>query len=157
MPSAAFPLLGFCHEMWGFSRTTWVLGFFARKLGFFEHNWGFFQKKDEIWDFAPHPPPPVVECSLSFIERGGQPLDVKNFDLHPPPGREFRTKGKDGTFGAWNTIIWYLSGVFWRGKTGVFWVFGGPELGFFSRRLVETLAACIFIHTATSTPKGWCT
>jgi hypothetical protein len=41
----AFPFLRFFHEIWGFSRRTWVWGFFRQKLGFFEHNWGIFPEK----------------------------------------------------------------------------------------------------------------
>ena len=69
----AFRLLDFFHEFWGFSRTTWILGFFGRKLRFFLTQLGFFLKKDEIWGF---------------------------FDKKDPPGREFRAEGKQGTFGA---------------------------------------------------------
>ena len=39
--------------------------------------------------------PPVA----SSARGGGQPLDGKNFDLHPPPGREFLTQGKKDNYG----------------------------------------------------------
>ena len=36
---------------------------------------------------------------VGVIERGGKPWDGKNFDLYPPPGREFRPEGKSVLYG----------------------------------------------------------
>ena len=60
MGLSAFPLLGFFHKICGFSRTTWVLGFFHRKR-FFEDDLVFLgEKRPNLFCF-------FEKCKKNFL------------------------------------------------------------------------------------------
>ena len=84
---------------------------------------------------------------FGMLSEGGVNRPGKNADLHPPPGREFRTKGKKGVpherekrkrhFWCLKLNLWGLIVGFKRliaKKTGFFKGFFVPELDFFSER-----------------------
>ena len=110
-----FGVLGFFHRKLGFFEV--IEGFFCEKepfLGFFERKGKMFFFRGIFKEIPPFLGRELTGNSLfrpaglglgSFwdvVGRGGQPSEGKNFDLHPPlpppPGREFRTKGKKGIF-----------------------------------------------------------
>ena len=72
--------------------------------------------------------PPPGRWKLEVTERGGQPLDGKNFDLHPPPPRSWVLHGgEERDFWALKTGILCLSGTF----AGLFrYFFEGKNWGF---------------------------
>ena len=95
----------------------------------------------EMVDLCSAPPPRSLNTGL--YRGGGQPLDRKNFDLHPPlppppvvssarGGKRYFWALKSG-FLAHFGPSWVLFCLFWTEKTGVFWVFLGRNWVFFPR------------------------
>ena len=84
--------------------------------------------------------PPSGRWMLEVTERGGQPLDGKNFDLHPPPSPVVSSarREKKGLLGPENryfVTFWDICGTFsvffWGKKLGFSGVFLGQNWVFF--------------------------